>query len=45
MPELYWEHGYLTVISVMMLIASSLFIFFWRMGLLGNLRRPPKDEP
>ncbi|MDA0990278.1 MAG: hypothetical protein O3A51_05960 [Verrucomicrobia bacterium] len=39
MPMLYMKHGYLTILSVMLLVASSLTFYFWKQGLLPKKRR------
>ncbi len=32
MPELYWDWGYPICLAVMLIVAISLFVFFWRRG-------------
>jgi magnesium transporter len=38
MPELGWYYGYPSVLAVMLAIASSLLIYFWRRGWLSDLK-------
>lgn len=42
MPELQWRYGYLVVVLVMVLVAGSMLIFFWRRGWIGSSE--PKDN-
>jgi magnesium transporter len=41
MPELNWPYGYLAVISVMVLIAFTMLLYFWRRGWIGPAKPPP----
>jgi magnesium transporter len=43
MPELRWRYGYPAALSVMLVVAAWLLIFFWRKGWLGG--GPRGDGP
>jgi magnesium transporter len=36
MPELHWPFGYLFAIAVMLAVAGSMVVFFWRRGWIGR---------
>ena len=42
MPELNWPYGYVGAISVMVVIALGMLIYFWRRGWIGPTKPPPR---
>ena len=44
MPELKWEHGYFGVLSAMGALGLGLVAVFWRLGWLGTVAPPKREE-